>query len=173
METWTAWRAALLLRPQRASMCFRVGSGRNSAPDSSMALLQALWRRQPASGSGEIRLDSFRLKKICEDCNNGWMSGAGGKREAADPRPDQGRPQGSTLLLEDERRTLARWAAKTAVIESHAVGAECPVNPDFLKRIRARPHGSSGALRGSCAPYRHTRLRPYAGWRNPGSHRRR
>jgi hypothetical protein len=39
-------------------------------------------------------------------------------------------------LTEDDRRILAKWAAKTAIVESHAIGAECPVDPVHLQRMR-------------------------------------
>jgi hypothetical protein len=47
-----------------------------------------------------------------------------------------GNKQAETLadLMDDERRILAKWAGKTAIIESHAVGAECPVDRKYLCR---------------------------------------
>jgi hypothetical protein len=47
-------------------------------------------------------------------------------------------------LSEHERLPLARWAAKTAIIESHAVGAEFPVSGDYLKWMRVNPDGPPG-----------------------------
>lgn len=39
-------------------------------------------------------------------------------------------------LTDDERRVLAKWAGKTAVAESHSVGAECPVEKKYLGFMR-------------------------------------
>jgi hypothetical protein len=83
----------------------------------------------------EIRLDSFKLKKICENCNNGWMSDL---ENAAKPLM-LGLMKGSisfSVLTEGDRKTLARWAGKTSIVESHAVGAECPVSPKYLRKMR-------------------------------------
>lgn len=108
-----------------------------------MALFR--WRHDGAHEQrrAEIRLDSFKLKKICECCNNGWMSKL---EESAKPlvlAVIRGvRELGS--LSEEERRNLARWAGKTAIVESHSVGAECPVSGEYLKRMRTDPDGTPG-----------------------------
>jgi hypothetical protein len=47
-------------------------------------------------------------------------------------------------LDEEERRTLAKWAGKTAIVESHAVGAESPVDPHFLRWMRLRADNVPG-----------------------------
>ncbi|HTF64033.1 MAG TPA: hypothetical protein VK638_15220, partial [Edaphobacter sp.] len=47
-------------------------------------------------------------------------------------------------LSADERYTLARWVGKTAIIESHSVGAESPVGPDFLRQLKLDIHGDPG-----------------------------
>jgi hypothetical protein len=83
----------------------------------------------------EIRLESFTLKGICAECNNGWMS----------QLEDCAKPLLMALMLGEreltslevaERNILARWTAKTAIIESHSVGAECPVDRKVLRWIR-------------------------------------
>jgi hypothetical protein len=68
-----------------------------------------------------IRLDDFKLKRVCEFCNNGWMSNL---EEPAKPIL-LGLILGHTTLEsleEDGRQILAKWAGKTAIIESYAVG---------------------------------------------------
>ncbi len=106
-------------------------------PNASMPLL-----RQHRDGSQqqvrvEIKLDSFRLKDVCETCNNGWMS-----KLEEDAKPiilDLIRNQRDLSNLNaEERGILAAWAGKTAVIESRAVGAECPIDGDYLQQIRRR-----------------------------------
>jgi hypothetical protein len=90
-----------------------------------------------------IRLDSFKLKRVCTDCNNGWMSHL---EETTKPillgLIKGGRPL--SALEEEERRILARWAGKTAIIESHSVGAESPVDPEFLRWMRQRDDNVPG-----------------------------
>jgi hypothetical protein len=90
-----------------------------------------------------FRLDSFRLKKVCEPCNNGWMSTLEGIAKPillglieSDRALDS--------LDEEERRILAKWAGKTAIIESYAVGAESPVDPEFLRWMRNREDNLPG-----------------------------
>ena len=83
----------------------------------------------------EYRLDSFKLKKICESCNNGWMS-----KLESDAKPLIlgliSKELAIEALSDDERCLLARWAGKTAIIESHAVGAECPIDARFFRQIK-------------------------------------
>jgi hypothetical protein len=90
-----------------------------------------------------IKLDSFKLKKVCAACNNGWMSEL---ENAAKPLILEVIRDNRALdsFSEEERRILARWAGKTAIIESHSIGAECPVNGEYLKRIRTNPDGVPG-----------------------------
>ena len=47
-------------------------------------------------------------------------------------------------LEENERRLLARWAGKTALIQSHAVGAECPVDERILSWMRTHEDSAPG-----------------------------
>jgi hypothetical protein len=84
-----------------------------------------------------IRLDSFKLKRVCEACNNGWMSHLEGNAKPIIVELIKGRRALATLG-EEERQILARWAGKTAIIDSHAVGAESPVDPEFLRWMRLR-----------------------------------
>src|ERR1017187_1243976 len=105
------------------------------SPDISMALFRLLGDGAREQRRSEIKLDSFKLKRICEGCNNGWMSEV---EESAKPLILEVirdvRDLGS--LPDDECRILARWAGKTAVVESHSVGAECPVSGEYLRRMR-------------------------------------
>src|SRR6266536_1822202 len=43
-------------------------------PDISMSLFRRFADGSRRQERVEIRLDSFRLKQLCEPCNNGWMS---------------------------------------------------------------------------------------------------
>lgn len=112
-------------------------------PDASLALL-----RRHGDGTNEqvrtrIRLDSFKLKRICKCCNEGWMSQL---EASAKPLILEVIRDIRTLesLAEDERHTLARWAGKTAIVESHSVGAGCPVSGEYLHRIRTNPDNIPG-----------------------------
>jgi len=107
----------------------------------------ALYRAHPDGSSTEVRvpitLDSFKLKRVCEPCNNGWMSQL---EDAVKPillRLIRGE---MTLaeILEDERQILAKWAGKTAIIESYAVGAESPVDPQLLQWMHDRQDNTPG-----------------------------
>ena len=99
-----------------------------------------LHRGNPDGTSQRVRkeydLDSFRLKKVCTAYNTGWMNDL---ENVAKPlilgliR----RTLALDDLTEEDRRILAKWAAKTAIIESRAIGAECPIDADHLKRMRA------------------------------------
>jgi hypothetical protein len=91
----------------------------------------------------DIKLDSFRLKGICEACNNGWMSTLENEAKPLILALIRGVIQFSALS-EVQRRVLARWAGKPAIIESHSVGAESPVSSDFLKRMRTNGDGVPG-----------------------------
>jgi hypothetical protein len=50
-----------------------------------------------------------------------------------------------TLALDaldaEQCRVLARWTAKTAVVESNAIGAEKPINPKVLHAMRQYEEG--------------------------------
>jgi hypothetical protein len=105
----------------------------------SLNLMMGLSRQLAGGGVEQIRqeyrLDSFKLKKICESCNNGWMAAL---EEVAKPLI-LGLINDTLELARlstDEKDILARWAGKTAVIESHSVPAECPINSSFLNHLR-------------------------------------
>jgi hypothetical protein len=49
-------------------------------------------------------------------------------------------------LDEDGRQILAKWAGKTAIIESHAVGAESPVDSQHLRWMRSRTDNLPGGF---------------------------
>lgn len=44
-------------------------------------------------------------------------------------------------LSDTDRQVLARWAGKTAIVESYAVGAECPVDRKYLRWMREHEDG--------------------------------
>ena len=113
--------------------------------DVSMALFRMQGDGSRKQVRVEIKLASFKLKEVCEACNNGWMS-----RLESEAKPlILGLIRGSLglqSLTEGERRILARWAGKTAIIESHSVGAECPVDTKYLQWMR-----TSGDIPGAFA----------------------
>ena len=90
-----------------------------------------------------IAYDKFKLKRICENCNNGWMHRL---EERAKPLIIDLMDGSTTLqsLDADQRQLLARWAGKTAIIESYAVGAESPVDTKILHWMRQNQDGSPG-----------------------------
>jgi hypothetical protein len=90
-----------------------------------------------------IKLDAFKLKRVCAPCNNGWMS----QLETIAKPVLLGLIKGDKTLNsldEEERRILAKWAGKTAIIESYAVGAESPVDPQLLRWMRDRDDNIPG-----------------------------
>src|SRR5437764_2735784 len=91
----------------------------------------------------QIRLNSFKLRMICQPCNNGWMS-----RLENDAEPIVVGLMAHTLTIEaldaEQSRVLARWAGKTAIIESYAVGAEKPINSKMLGAMRQYEEGPPG-----------------------------
>ncbi len=90
-----------------------------------------------------IATGSFRLKRICKGCNNGWMSRLEEQAKSVIlPLMKTERKLGS--LDEEECRILARWAGKTALIESRAIGAECPVDEKILKWMRTHEDDAPG-----------------------------
>ena len=88
-------------------------------------------------------LNSFKLRRICENCNHQWMS----RLETAAKPIVIGLMDHSLSpesLDDEQRRLLARWAGKTATIESYAVGAERPINPNILHVMRQYEEGPPG-----------------------------
>ena len=105
-------------------------------PDASMSLYRQFGDGTHMQIRCEIKLESFRLGAICEACNNGWMSEL--EVHAKPLLLALSREQRALSdLTEEECGIVAAWAGKTAIIESHSVGAECPVSGDYLKEIRA------------------------------------
>ena len=105
-------------------------------------------RRQFADGSSELirheyPLDHFKLKKICNACNTGWMHDLEDDCKLLLSGIIAGSESLETLSR-DQRCLLARWAGKTAIVESHAVGAECPVDSAFLREIKLDTYGHPG-----------------------------
>lgn len=91
----------------------------------------------------EIRLNSFTLKHVCDPCNKGWMSTLESRTKPIilDLARNGHSPK---ALPEEERCTLAKWVAKTAIILSHSIGAECPIRSEFLSEIRVNPDDRPG-----------------------------
>lgn len=111
--------------------------------DAPIGLFRALGDGSSKQERVAIKLDSFKLKRVCEACNNGWMS----RLEVIAKPIILGLINGARTLAaldEEERRILAKWAGKTAIIESHAVGAESPVDPEFLRWMRLREDNVPG-----------------------------
>jgi len=47
-------------------------------------------------------------------------------------------------LEEGQRRSLARWVAKTAIVDSYAIGAECPIDLSVLRWMRQNENDIPG-----------------------------
>lgn len=90
-----------------------------------------------------IAYDSFKLNRICEDCNNGWMSDLEQQAKPVIIDLISGKTKLEALDAK-EREVLARWAGKTAIIESHAVGAESPIDCKVLQWMRRHPDATPG-----------------------------
>lgn len=107
----------------------------------------ALFRRSDDGNSEPhrvpIALDSFKLRRVCKVCNNGWMSHL---ENEAKPLILSLMTRARTIdsLDRGQRHLLARWAAKTAIIESHAVGAESPVDSRLLGWMKENEDGPPG-----------------------------
>ena len=93
----------------------------------------------------DIKLDSFKLKRLCEACNNGWMADLENLAKPLILAIIKGE-RSLAAFDEDERRALAKWAGKTAIIESHAVGAESPVSGEYLRFMRKREDNVPGGF---------------------------
>jgi hypothetical protein len=111
--------------------------------DAPIALYRAFSDGSSKQERVPIKLDSFKLKRVCVACNNGWMSWL---EDSTKPilLPLMKGKRTLDSLEEEERRMLAKWAGKTAIIESHAVGAESPFDPQFLRWMRARTDNLPG-----------------------------
>ena len=51
-----------------------------------------------------------------------------------------------------ERRIVAKWAGKTSIIESHSIGAECPINSDLLNWMRTHDDEMPGRFGVAACP---------------------
>jgi hypothetical protein len=111
--------------------------------DAPIALYRTLADGSSTQVRVPVRLDDFKLKRVCRPCNNGWMSEL---ESVAKPLLLGLIKEGRALdsLNEDERQILAKWAGKTAIIESYAVGAESPVDPELLRWMRPRQDNTPG-----------------------------
>lgn len=111
--------------------------------DAPISLFRRLGDGSSTQARVPITLDSFKLKRVCERCNSGWMSRL---EVSVKPilLPIMRRTRALGSLDEEERRILAKWAGKTAIIESHAVGAESPVSPELLRWMRERTDNLPG-----------------------------
>jgi hypothetical protein len=96
-------------------------------------------------GRKEIALNSFTLKRICEPCNNGWMSRLEERAKPLVISLMTGKKKIDSLESQ-ERELLARWAGKTAIIESHAIGAESPVDATLLQWMRTHEDDVPGRI---------------------------
>jgi hypothetical protein len=80
---------------------------------------------------------------ICQLCNNGWMS-----RLENDTKPIMIGLMDRTVKLNaldaEQCRVLARWAGKTAIIESYAIEAEKPISSKDLRAMRQSEEGPPG-----------------------------
>lgn len=90
-----------------------------------------------------ISLQSFILRRICEGCNNGWMSRLEDSVKPTIVALMKGE-RGLSELSEDERRRLARWGAKTAIVDSYAIGAECPIDFSLLRWMKQNENDVPG-----------------------------
>lgn len=122
------------------------------AKDASMTFFRRAHDGSRVPYRNEMLIDSFRLPAICAACNNGWMSRL---ENRAKPLIESLICGGSTTLesLDNEQRQLlARWAGKTAIIETHAIGAESPVDGKLLRWMRTNEDGSPGRFAVVAAP---------------------
>ena len=109
-------------------------------------IVHSFKRRPDGTGEpyrSEIRLNSFRLKRICEDCNNGWMHRLE-ERVMVPLKELLNGARSLDSLDQAERQSIARWAAKTAIIESYAIGAEHPVDTKLLNWMRQNECATPG-----------------------------
>lgn len=66
-------------------------------------------------------------------------------------------------LNDQQCQLLARWAGKTAIIQTHAIGAECPVEGKLLQWMRLHEDAEPGrfavvACRGDCGGIGHLQV---------------
>jgi hypothetical protein len=58
----------------------------------------------------------------------------------------------------EQRQLLARWAGKTAIIESHSVGAESPVDGALLQWMRTHENDVPGRFAVAGCPFMHSAI---------------
>ena len=83
----------------------------------------------------QILLNSFKLRRICEPCTNGWMSRLENNAKPVIVGLMDGSLKPDTMD-DEQRRLLGRWAGKSALVESYAVGAQKPIDPQILYAMR-------------------------------------
>jgi len=114
-------------------------------------------RRSSADGTvsryrPDIKIGALKLRKICEACNNGWMSRLEGRVKPLITGLIK-KERSIRSLDDDERQTIARWAGKTAIIESRTVPAEHPVDRRILHWMREHENGSPGRFAVAACSY--------------------
>ncbi len=91
-------------------------------------------------------MNSFVEGRFCAKCNNGWMSRLETAAmqlilDLADARINP------VNLDEGQRKIVARWAAKTVVVLSHATAMAQPIDPKYFREFRDNSHdGPHGAV---------------------------
>jgi hypothetical protein len=104
---------------------------------------------------------SLRNKKLCHECNTGWMANLEGRSAPLLTPMILGRPH---TLNADQQITAATWATKTVMVLETAMGDASPEShfpPDQRKTVMEedRPPGlvrvRSAALEGLLAPLRY------------------
>jgi hypothetical protein len=85
-------------------------------------------------------LNAFTLRHICQPCNSGWMSRLENQAKCIVVGL-MDRTLTLDTLDDEQRRVIARWAGKTAIIESYAVGAEKPIHSQLLHAMRQYEEG--------------------------------
>jgi hypothetical protein len=90
-----------------------------------------------------INLQSFQLRQVCKSCNNGWMASLEGRVKPTMVALMKGERQLSSLQ-DSEKWDLARWVAKTAIVDSYAIGAECPIDLSVLRWMRQNENDVPG-----------------------------
>src|SRR5215472_8026725 len=83
----------------------------------------------------QVNAGSFVEGRICETCNNGWMSNL----ETATMELLKPLIEGTVNLLsisDDERTTLAKWATKTGYVISHAAPLEKTPDPSHMHYMK-------------------------------------
>ena len=83
----------------------------------------------------KVDAESFVEGRVCEICNNGWMSDL----ETASMdflKPLIEGERNVLTLSDDERTTLAKWATKTGYVISHASPLKKTPHPSHLRYMK-------------------------------------